>query len=254
MGNLTQRIGSWIKFVKLYRNWVQGMFLWRKISGKVRILRLRDGSKFLVRPGIPDIQMINETYLDKPYHPGLKNLRQNPVIVDIGANIGDFVVLAGKKLGRSRIYAYEPSPENFRILKKNIKLNRLQDQARLFELAVAKRSGKGKLFFGREGAATHSLQYKSSAAMSVKTISLPEIFKQNKLDFCDFLKMDCEGGEYEIFYNTPQKIFDKIGRIIMEYHSNGDPYKLKEFFERKGFKVRLTESNLKGFGFINATR
>jgi len=40
------------------------------------------------------------------------------------------------------------------------------------------------------------------------------------IENCDFLKMDCEGAEYEILRNTSQAGFRRIARISMECHSN----------------------------------
>ena len=77
--------------------------------------------------------------------------------------------------------------------------------------------------------------------VDVPTLNLQEIFKKNKLKKIDFLKMDCEGSEYEILYGLPKRYLKKIGKISFEYHnldkSNKNFFKLKEFLEKNGFIV-----------------
>ena len=40
----------------------------------------------------------------------------------------------------------------------------------------------------------------------------------NEIERIDFLKMDCEGAEYAILFNTPRSVFDKVYVISMEFH------------------------------------
>ena len=52
--------------------------------------------------------------------------------------------------------------------------------------------------------------------------------------------MDCEGAEYEIFFNTPLEVFEIIDRIAMETHDNINGHyhsEIKEFLEKQGFYV-----------------
>ena len=49
-------------------------------------------------------------------------------------------------------------------------------------------------------------------------MSLEHIFNQNKIQYCDFLKMDCEGAEFEILINTKKLVLKKIRLIAGELH------------------------------------
>ena len=49
---------------------------------------------------------------------------------------------------------------------------------------------------------------------------MTEILNSNQIEACDFLKIDCEGAEYEILQGTPKTFFKRIRRIAMEYHNN----------------------------------
>ena len=69
--------------------------------------------------------------------------------------------------------------------------------------------------------------------------------------------MDCEGAEYEILLSTPDDIFDKIVRIVLEYHNNLTEFsglKLAHFLEEKNFKVEQTQNDIAGCGIIYAEK
>ena len=50
-----------------------------------------------------------------------KFVKNNDVVYDIGAHVGFYTLLASMLVGDGRVYAFEPDPENFKILEKNIK-------------------------------------------------------------------------------------------------------------------------------------
>lgn len=88
----------------------------------------------------------------------------------------------------------------------------------------------------------HSLysNEKNGKYLEIKCISFKDIFDENKIERCDILKMDCEGAEFEIFYNTPGEYFKKIKEIRMEYHNideNNNIKRLTEFLEGNGFVI-----------------
>lgn len=61
--------------------------------------------------------------------------------------------------------------------------------------------------------------------------TLNNIVAENKINKVKLLKIDCEGTEYEIFYNTDKKILSNIQNIIGEFHKveNEDYYKLADY-------------------------
>ena len=75
----------------------------------------------------------------------------------------------------------------------------------------------------------------------VECESLAGIMESFSLDFIDILKLDCEGAEYDILYNTPDVILNKIGSIAMETHqgnSKGESRAdLESFLAEKGFNT-----------------
>ena len=60
--------------------------------------------------------------------------------------------------------------------------------------------------------------HKNTATITIPCTSLDEIFRNNHIEICDFLKMDCVGTEFDILYKCPQKILTRIKKIAMEVH------------------------------------
>ena len=74
------------------------------------------------------------------------------------------------------------------------------------------------------------------------SITLVELFDTHGLDSVDLLKVDCEGGEYDIFPSTPDAVLDRVENIAFEYHEI-DRYepKLDQVLNRlssAGFRLR----------------
>jgi FkbM family methyltransferase len=192
----------------------------------------------------------------------LSKAQKGLTIVDLGAHIGSFSILAARRFPDAKIYSYEPNSENFSYLDKNIRANHLQKRITAIEKAVSSKRGK-LTFYG--DCVSCSSQRKTSGETNkkgnlpqkqiVSTITLEDIFKNNKLQKIDFLKMDCEGSEFEIFYSSSDQILKKIKLISLEYHEwNGR--KLGEIIDRLescGFIItKLSKGPAKGQGIIHA--
>ena len=62
---------------------------------------------------------LHEIFVDKVYNITTPN--ENPVIVDVGAGVGDSTLFYLQRYPNSKVYAYEPYPKHFKLLKENIK-------------------------------------------------------------------------------------------------------------------------------------
>jgi FkbM family methyltransferase len=135
---------------------------------------------------------------------------------------------------------------NFKQLKRNLDLNPGQS-ARCFQMAVAGEPGTLTLMYDPSDQFTTSATINQQAsanttAITVSCTSLAEIFRENHLDRCDLLKMDCEGAEFDILYNCPQEILVRIRSIAMEVHGGTKPdhtiESLEAYLRQKGFSTR----------------
>lgn len=206
-------------------------------------LKFRNGVIFKLRSGTSEKMIINEVWNYKLYTPHCFEIGKKDVVVDIGAHIGIFSIFASRLASEGQVYAFEPAPENFSRLKEHLNVNSVKNIV-LANEAVMGSSGVQQIFLAGANTGGNSV-FKcvgSVGYVKVKAITLNEIFVRHKLEHIDFLKIDCEGAEYDLLYNAPDVVFRKIGKISMEYHNfDGDKTGsvLKNFLEEKGFKVDM---------------
>ena len=221
------------KIVLKLKNWYEFLKTYIGFDDNANIFEFRDGTRIRTYDGVDSstlmVVMLREDY-GKP--------KSNATIIDIGANIGTYSIHAAKA-SNTKVYAYEPMKETFSKLEVNIKLNNLQKKVKAFPLGVAAKKGKRRLYLS-SGSPFHSIHLKSKKYVEIKSITLKDVFDDNKIKRCDILKMDCEGAEYEIFYKAPKRYLKKIREIRLEYHHLDDEInnieKLTDFLESNGFR------------------
>jgi len=227
-----------------------GSFVMHYLGFNRSEIRMTNGLRFVVRPKSTDVWHMHEIMIRDDYR--LKKVRGDiATIIDVGANIGVFSLCCAKRFKHAKVFAFEPEPANYKLLKKNIRMNNSNVTARQY--IVADKTGKEKLYLSQVESA-HSIVGKGPA-IELQSISLEDIFKQHRVKQCTILKVDIEGGEYKVLYRTPRYLFRKIDRILMEFHNideqrNGKT--LKRFLEQQGFHVRMQEGWMKKNGFIYA--
>ena len=149
-------------------------------------------------------------------------LRPGDTVVDIGANIGAFTVLAAKTIGPSgRVIAFEPIPHTFERLRENVALNSLQNvecrraavgaQEGTLTLRVASKSAYASAYIEGDRSAEESLQI-------VPCVTLEQVCRGEGIGRVHLLKVDCEGSEHEIFERLSPELAAKIDQIVMEVH------------------------------------
>ncbi|MFZ1885385.1 MAG: FkbM family methyltransferase [Rhodoplanes sp.] len=134
----------------------------------------------------------------------------NPVILDIGANVGAFAIWASRRWPGSHIHCYEPLPENFALLRQN--LAPLAGRVELNDCAIGD-PAHTLLFLGRNNcgeASFFDIGEQRSEAVQVTT-KPPSVLPR-----ADILKMDVEGAEIEIMSGLARIEFDAV---LLEYHS-----------------------------------
>lgn len=186
-------------------------------------LRLKNGLSVELRPHTGDLYAFYETLLCRDYSRSGQVLRQGGTVVDVGANIGCFSLLAARAVGRSgRVIAVEPEESTFRQLVRNIELNGLRNITPVkvavggTERTVTLHVNKNKLFSSLftqvdDRAITGDEQ-------TILITTLPELFRQQEIDDCDYLKLDCEGAEYEIIEAMTPELARHVQQITMEVH------------------------------------
>jgi len=165
-------------------------------------------------------------------------LKKNDTVIDIGAHIGVFSLLASKYVSQGKIYAFEPFGKNYDMLVKNVKINHLDKIIKYENVGIGKR-GVRRLYINPHNSGAHSLFLRKSKYSKVKIIPLSNVFKKYQIQKCDLLKIDCEGAEKEILLELPKKYLKKINKIIIEYSNESDKWVFYRFLESNDFKVEF---------------
>lgn len=164
---------------------------------------------------------VAEVFYHKDYEKSFTQVDVGDVIVDIGANVGIFSVYA-QRFNPKKVYALEPVPDTFNYLVENTKN---YSNVVPINMAVSKNSGKEFITV-----TTHSgcntlvktgLEFAEEVEkVEINTININEFIKQHKITHIDFLKVDCEGGELDLFRTIDKDyLTNNIKKIAMEYHS-----------------------------------
>ena len=94
-------------------------------------------------------------------------------------------------------------------------------------------------------------------SIQIQSTSLKEVIDSNKLEKCDFIKLDCEGVEYEIIDSLDITYFDKIKKMCIEYHFTDEKPQLLENMIKKLTSISYkTESRdiSNSMGFLYAVK
>ena len=200
-------IKNWHLYVALYFNRVKNEYV---------ILELRNGIKIKLRVNSTDFMAFTHVWLLQEYYRYGFEIKDNDVIIDIGAHIGLFTLFSSQFCKNGRIYCFEPVKDNFNMLKSNLKLNNIENVI-VANTAVSSTTGSVTIYLN-EDEAGHSMHVPNQKQIQVESFSLQDIFDSYKLEKCNFLKIDCEGEEYEIINALPTLYFDKIKKMCVEYH------------------------------------
>jgi len=190
-----------------------------------------------------DLWILKETLLDRQYELVSLPLQDGWTIVDIGAALGDYTVWAAKQTPHGRLIAVEPYPPSVSLLRSNLEKNHVFN-VEVFAGAIAASSGSTTLQVEQGSIVQNStaVYQKSGQGVEVKTASLDDLFAQYEISKCDYLKMDCEGGEYEILFSASVQFLAKIDRICMEVHDGMTHHNREDmikFLEKSGYQTRL---------------
>jgi FkbM family methyltransferase len=202
---------------------------------------LRSGMKCRLRARSDDRMIFNDIWLRGVYCREAE-IHEGDTVIDIGANIGLFSLLAASR--GAKVFSFEPFPGNYQLLLDNLALNGLQHRVFPFNLAVWNQSGLLKLYLSETNESSHSMLALSGESVTVKATTLTDILNVHHIEKCHFLKIDAEGAEYPILYTTPPQTMARIERISLEWHDYSDALRpnyehnqLKEFLETQGFRV-----------------
>jgi len=170
-------------------------------------------------------------------------------LVDIGANIGFHTIHYAYHNPTSTVHAFEPSQDNISVLEQNVNQYNLKN-INIISSAVTGDKGTETLY-GNEHNSGDTRIYKSDdyepmETYDIDTVSLDDFFSDINIDY---IKMDTQGCELEIFYGGAQVISEQKPDIFMEFWPWGYNQRTPDEKYINKFMEILTECRYELFEF-----
>jgi FkbM family methyltransferase len=182
-----------------------------------------------------------------------KIVKQGMTVVDVGANIGYYTLMAAQLVGDTgTVFAFEPDKRNFEILSRNVALNGCSNVI-LVPKAVSAKSGRERLFVDKNNLGGHSLSKTNvnvDSVLMVEVTSLDEFFEKTRKEI-DVIKLDIQGLEMNALRGMEKTIKNSWNLVILsELWPNGlknAGSSAEEFLEKLrqyGFEIFLIGEKL----------
>lgn len=246
------------RYINLFRNVRNPLeYLFDKLHDRGRTLH------FVTKPSrinfaVPAslYQVFKEIFMADVYNIRalVRVLPHDPLVIDIGANAGFFDILLLSKVKNAQIYAYEPLSSNIERMRSVASSNRRFDKSVIINPFAVTGTSRGTLCLHAHD--TEDSQVVASSLQGFNTgntkelwvpaISLSEIMDGMPDRKIDLLKMDCEGSEYDIIFNTAPDTVRRIERMLIEVHDIDSECNIKtfgRFLGDLGYDVNYTSIN-----------
>lgn len=206
--------------------------------------------RFVLRTGTTDamyFRMLVNGY-DLPEY-RLPSACRPGVILDLGANIGFVSILYAKAFPDAKIFAFEPMPENFKLLEQNVAAFKnvtpipfglgSKTQTVNYFYSVQRWNNSGGFY--TDGSLSWTEHGPHAAVRPLPVLAVSEALDRYGITKADVIKIDTEGAEYDILSNMPDDFLDGVSVIVGEFHGIEND-RLKELLERR-FEVKWTQTH-----------
>jgi amino acid adenylation domain-containing protein/non-ribosomal peptide synthase protein (TIGR01720 family)/FkbM family methyltransferase len=222
--------------------------------------------------------LYREVFEDQAYLRHGVTIEAGACVFDVGANIGLFSLFAARQAEGVRVFAFEPIPPVFELMRANVRLHHVD--ATVFQAGAAGESGSAtfhyyprvSIFSGRFADAaeeravvtrfvrnqtaagdgvdqelfddllTERLQ---STAVECPLVSISDVMREHGLERIDLLKVDVEKSETEVLRGIRDEDWPRIQQAIVEVHdSDGQLARITDLLTRHGFTVIVDQDAL----------
>lgn len=198
--------------------------------------------------------VLNEIFDLKVYNNDFVCVAENDIVFDIGFNYG-FFTLNALQYKPKKVIGFEPNPKLVKLF------NQLDiGNVELHQAAVSNSIGK-TIFYENHFSAKSSIHNDVNAdttsnSYEVNICSFNEMVDQ--YDVIDYLKVDCEGAEYEIFESIPKEFLtNRIRKIALEFHHNINDIKVVKLIDKIkqcGFETKIDYKDGDNTGMLYARK
>jgi len=198
-------------------------------------------------PGISSELRIFNVHEPITTHITLQELKKDMTCLDIGSNIGYYVLMESKAVGdKGMVIAIEPSPKNFQQMKKSLELEKTSN-VDAYNFAAGEEDGESDFLIHERSNCSKIIPKGEPLPEFANVIKIPlkkidSFIEDKKLNRLDFIRMDIEGYEIKLFeglWNTLRKFKPMIQ---MEFHDIQFNIEEKtKFFQRlkkEGYEIK----------------
>jgi FkbM family methyltransferase len=186
-----------------------------------RILSTKYGVNVRMHPD----EMYSRLYLFQEYEPANTEIykalvREGDIVFDVGANFGWFTAILGHEVGKTgKVYCFEPVPSIAAMTLDTIRMNALEEVAVLNNFGLGSAGGSFTVYTFKGlplGHATATDLGRSDAVPHTCKISTLDTFMaESQLDHIDFMKIDVEGHELEVFKGGSQTLSSPDAPVVV---------------------------------------
>jgi FkbM family methyltransferase len=171
------------------------------------------------RRGTADEAVIKESFDRDTLLAGVPEYKpaSDHIVIDVGAHIGAFSLLASSKVPQGKVFAIEASADTFDFLRINVALNRTTNIS-AHRLALLDKRGTCTLHHDAGNWGHSVVKRLSHRSELVECCSLAEFMDDNAIRHCDFIKLNCEGAEFPILLSASGNTLRKFSFMLVLYH------------------------------------
>jgi FkbM family methyltransferase len=247
--------------ISLYDHWISAILekdLWPPTSWIGRTVHLVNGMHIEVDPRdyVGRSIMDNGCFETETVHFVQRFLKPGMVFLDIGANIGQYSLLASELVGsEGTVHSFEPYPLMYAVLRRNVERNHCVN-VHCNCVALDEQEGSQQLFLsGSKGFGSTSFvpaEHYSGLQIGVRTMSVDRYAQVHGLDRVDLIKIDVEGAEMSVLKGA-HFLLDKHPDValVLEFNDTAahrfgySSAQLADYLRARGFKLfRLQESGI----------
>jgi len=198
--------------------------------------------------------ILNEIFHLKIYNNDFVCVAENDIVFDIGFNYG-FFTLDALTYKPKKVIGFEPNPKLVKVF------NQLDiDSVELHQVAVSDKAGS-TIFYENNFSGKSSIHSDINSDTSLNSYQV-NICSFNDMaeqyDVIDYLKVDCEGAEYEIFESIPKEFLtNRIRKIALEFHHNINDIKVVNLISKIkqcGFETKIDYKDGDSTGMLYARK
>jgi FkbM family methyltransferase len=182
------------------------------------------------------------------------SVRDGGVVVDVGAFVGHFTLLAARSAGVSgTVFAFEPNPRDFPWLRRNVAMNGFDDRVVAIPKALADHSAVVRLYLAGRDPTQSSLFPPSEGAsyVEIEALTLDDYWTDRAPSGLDLVKIDVEGAELRALVGMRRALASGATRPVLFVECNpaalergsGSSTELLETLHGLGYRVQLIDED-----------